>query len=189
MHVFNWLATLWGGRIRFSSPMAFVTGGMVLFFFAGAGGIVNTAMPLDFITHGSYWVVGHFHLFVMGMITFGFIGFLLYMFPFITGRMYNERAAMTAFWLFFVGVSMIFLTQHVLGLYGQPRRVFDYVPVQPIIILNQISTVGAWITATGAALLLGLLIHGSMKGKFADMKDPFKLGETYYPIAAKEPHH
>ncbi|WP_148699904.1 cytochrome c oxidase subunit I [Candidatus Nitrososphaera evergladensis] len=189
MHIFNWIATMWGGRIKFASPMSFAVGGVVLFFYAGAGGIVNTAMPLDFITHDSYWVVGHFHLFVMGMVTFGFIGFLLYMFPFITGRMFNEKAAMVSFWLFFVGVSLIFLTQHVLGLYGQPRRVYDYVPVQPLIILNQISSVGAWITATGAALLTGILIHGSMKGRYADLKDPFQIGETYFPIAAKEPHH
>src|SRR6185369_3083178 len=76
MHIFNWVATMWGGRIKFSAPMAFTVGGIVLFFFAGAGGIVNTAMPLDFLTHDSYWVVGHMHLFLMGMITFGFLGFL-----------------------------------------------------------------------------------------------------------------
>jgi cytochrome c oxidase subunit 1 len=189
MHVFNWVATMWGGRIKLAAPMSFTVGGLVLFFYAGAGGVVNTAMPLDFITHDSYWVVGHFHLFVMGMVTFGFLGFLLYMFPFITGRMYNERAAMVSFWLFFVGVSMIFLTQHVLGLYGQPRRVYDYVAVEPLIIMNQISTVGAWITGVGAALYLGILMHGAMKGRHADMKDPFQIGETYYPMAAKEPHH
>jgi cytochrome c oxidase subunit 1 len=189
MHVFNWVATMWGGRIKLAAPMSFTVGGLVLFFYAGAGGVVNTAMPLDFITHDSYWVVGHFHLFVMGMVTFGFLGFLLYMFPFITGRMYNERAAMVSFWLFFVGVSMIFLTQHVLGLYGQPRRVYDYVPVEPLIIMNQISTVGAWITAVGAAIYLGIMMHGAMKGRPADLKDPFQIGETYYPMTAKEPHH
>jgi cytochrome c oxidase subunit 1 len=189
MHVFNWTATMWGGRIRFRTPMSYAVGGLVLFFYAGAGGVVNTAMPLDFLTHDSYWVVGHFHLFVMGLITFAFIGFLHYLFPFITGRMYNERLGMVAFWLFFVGSSVIFLTQHVLGLYGQPRRTFDFIPVEPLIIMNQISSVGAWINAAGAALLTGNLIHSAMKGKPAKMNDPFELGEQYYDYTRREPHH
>ena len=103
--------------------------------------------------------------------------------------MYNERWGMIAFWLFFVGSTVIFLTQHVLGLYGQPRRTFDYVPVEPLIIMNQISTVGAWINAAGAALLTGNLIHSAMKGKPAKMDDPFELGEQYYDYTRREPHH
>ena len=77
MHVFNFLATMWGGRIKFATPMMWSIGGIALFFSAGAGGVVNSAMPLDFITHDSYWVVGHFHLFVMGTIAFGSIGLLV----------------------------------------------------------------------------------------------------------------
>jgi cytochrome c oxidase subunit 1 len=189
MHIFNWVATMWGGRIKFAAPMSFTVGGIILFFYAGAGGIVNTAMPLDFLTHDSYWVVGHFHLFVMGMVTFGFIGFLYYLFPLITGRMYSERAALIQFWLMFVGVSLIFLTQHILGLYGQPRRVFDYVPVEPLIILNQISTVGAWITAAGAGIFIWNMIASAIRGKPANMEDPFKVGEQYYDYTRREPHH
>ena len=75
MHVFNWLATAWGGRIRFSAPMMFVFGGIALFFASGAGGVLNTALPLDFITHDTYWVVGHFHLMLMGTVTLIFFGF------------------------------------------------------------------------------------------------------------------
>jgi cytochrome c oxidase subunit 1 len=189
MHIFNWVATMWGGRIKFAAPMSFTVGGIVLFFFAGAGGIVNTAMPLDFLTHDTYWVVGHMHLFLMGMITFAFIGFIFYLFPLITGRMYNEKAAMVQFWLMFVGVSLIFLTQHILGLYGQPRRTYDYVPVEPLIILNQISTVGAWITAVGAGLFVWNLIASAFRGKPANMEDPFKIGEQYYDYTRREPHH
>ncbi len=189
MHIFNWIATMWGGRIRFSAPMSFVVGGVVLFFYAGAGGVVNSAMPLDFLTHDSYWVVGHMHLFLMGMITFAFIGFIFYLFPLITGRMYNEKAAMIQFWLMFVGVSLIFLTQHILGLYGQPRRTFDYVPVEPLIILNQISTVGAWITAVGAGMFIWNMIRSAYAGKPAKMDDPFEIGEQYYDYRRREPHH
>src|ERR671922_150590 len=189
MHVFNWIATMWGGRIRFRAPIAFAVGGIILFFLAGAGGIVNTAMPLDFLTHDSYWVVGHMHLFLMGLITFGFVGFLYYLFPLITGRMYNERAAMVQFWMMFIGVSMIFITQHVLGLYGMPRRVYDYVPVEPLIIMNQISTVGAWIVAVAMGIFLVNLIRTAGWGKPAKMEDPFGIQEQYYDYRRREPHH
>ncbi|MGI0049954.1 MAG: cytochrome c oxidase subunit I, partial [Nitrososphaera sp.] len=189
MHVFNWIATMWGGRIKFAAPMAWAVGGIVLFFYAGAGGIVNTAMPLDFLTHDSYWVVGHFHLFVAGLVTMAFIGFTFYMFPFITGRMYNERAAMISFWLFFAGLSIVFLTQHVLGLYGQPRRVFDYVDVQPLVIMNQIASVGGWMAGAGAGIFLYNIIVSAFKGKPAKMDDPFAIGEQYYDYTRREPHH
>ncbi|UVS69310.1 cytochrome c oxidase subunit I [Nitrososphaera viennensis] len=188
MHVFNWIATMWGGRISFKAPITFSVGGTVLFFLAGAGGVVNTAMPLDFLTHDSYWVVGHFHLFLMGLVTFAFVGFMYYLFPLITGRMYNEKAAMVQFWLMFIGVSLIFIPQHVAGLYGQPRRVFDYVPTEPLILLNQLSTIGAWITGSAMVLFTANMIKSSISGRPSDTKDPFQLGETYYDYRIKEPH-
>ena len=101
MHVFNWIATMWGGRIKFAAPMLFGVGGIMLFFASGAGGVVNTAFPLDFITHDSYWVVGHFHLILMGTVSLTFTGFLYYLFPLITGRMYNERASTSSLCLGF----------------------------------------------------------------------------------------
>jgi len=189
MHIFNWIATMWGGRIRFRAPISFAVGGIVLFFLAGAGGVVNSAMPLDFLTHDTYWVVGHMHLFLMGLITHAFVGFVYYLFPLITGRMYNERAAMVHFWLMFIGVALIFVTQHLLGLYGQPRRVFDYAPVQPLIIMNQISTVGAWIVASGMVIFLVNLIKSTVSGRPAKMDDPFEIGEQYYDYRRREPHH
>src|SRR5918994_1905139 len=177
MHVFNWIATMWGGRIKFKAPIAFVVGGIILFFLAGAGGVVNSAMPLDFLTHDSYWVVGHMHLFLMGIITHAFVGFIYYLFPLITGRMYNERAAMVQFWLMFIGVALVFVTQHLLGLYGMPRRVLDYVPVEPLITLNQISSVGAYILLVAMGIFLFNLIKSAGWGKPANMEDPFSIQE------------
>lgn len=190
MHVFNFLATMWGGRMRFATPMMWSVGGIALFFSAGAGGVANSAMPFDFITHDSYWVVGHFHLFVMGTIAFGSIGFLYYMFPFITGRMYNEAMGKVHFIMSFVGTVMVFFTQHVLGLYGMPRRVYDYIPLPEYIVMNQITTVGAMIIGASMALWIYNMIYSSAKGKEANMDDPWGLGGKYYfPYQAKTPHH
>jgi cytochrome c oxidase subunit 1 len=189
MHVFNWMATMWGGRIKFAAPMKFVVGGIMLFFTSGAGGVVNTTLPLDFITHDTYWVVGHFHMMLMGTVSFIFMGFLYYMFPLITGRMYSERLASVHFWFAFIGTIIVFTAMHIVGLYGMPRRVWDYVPDPTIITLNQIASIGAYILGIGMAVFIALLIRDSVKGKPADMKDPFGIGEIYYDYRRREPHH
>ena len=190
MHTFNFLATMWGGRIKFSTPIMWAVGGIALFFSAGAGGVVNSAMPLDFITHDSYWVVGHFHLFVMGTILFGTVAFVYYMFPYVTGRMYNEMWGKIHFILAFVGTVMVFFTQHILGLFGMPRRIYDYPPIPEWVQMNIIITVGAMIIGISMAIFLGNLIYSSAKGKPANMDDPFGLGGKYYfPYQAKNPHH
>jgi cytochrome c oxidase subunit 1 len=189
MHVFNWIATMWGGRIKFAAPMLFAVGGIMLFFASGAGGVVNTALPLDFITHDSYWVVGHFHLILMGTVSLAFTGYLYYLFPLITGRMYNERAAQIHFVLAFVGIILVFITQHLLGLYGMPRRYFDYSPFPEWIGMNQVATIGAWMVGSSYVIMLVNLIKSAGRGKHAEMNDPFKIGEEYYDYARREPHH
>jgi cytochrome c oxidase subunit 1 len=189
MHVFNWIATMWGGRIKFAAPMLFTVGGIMLFFTAGAGGVVNTAIPLDFITHDSYFVVGHFHMLLMGTVSLIFTGFIYYLFPLITGRMYNEKQAKIHFWIAFVGIILVFGTQHLLGLYGQPRRTFDYLPIPQLIIMNQIATVGAWMVGPAYILMVVNLLRSAGSGKHADMRDPFKIGEEYYDYTRREPHH
>ena len=190
MHVFNFLATMWGARIRFAAPMKWAVGGIALFFAAGAGGVLNTAMPLDFITHDSYWVVGHFHLFVFGTIAFGSIGFFYYIFPYVTGRMYSEKLADWHFILAFIGASTVFFTQHLLGLYGMPRRIYDYPAFPEWIAMNQITSIGAMLIGASMIIFLINIIHSSSKGKEANMDDPFGIGgKYYYPHQAKTPHH
>jgi cytochrome c oxidase subunit 1 len=189
MHVFNWIATMWGGRIKFAAPMLFGVGAIMLFFASGAGGVVNTALPLDFLTHDSYFVVGHFHLMLMGTVSLAFTAFIYYLFPLITGRMYNEKAAQIHFILAFVGIILVFITQHILGLYGMPRRVFDYLPLPPYIIMNQIATIGAWIVGPSYLLMVINLVKSAGSGKLARMEDPFRIGEEYYDYARREPHH
>lgn len=190
MHVFNFLATMWGGRIRFAAPMKFAVGGIALFFSAGAGGVLNSAMPLDFISHGTYWVVGHMHLFLVGTIGFGFVAMIYYMFPYVTGRMYSERWANVHFVAMMWGTVQTFFTQHLLGLEGMPRRIYDYPPeFSSWTILNQIATIGAWLIGASFAVFLASLIYYSAKGKPANMDDPWGIGgKYYYPVAAKNPH-
>jgi cytochrome c oxidase subunit 1 len=125
----------------------------------------------------------------MGTVSMTFTGFIYYLFPLITGRMYNEKAAQIHFILAFVGIILVFMTQHLLGLYGQPRRTFDYLPIPAYIIMNQIASIGAWIVGPSYVLMIINLIKSAGSGKEADMRDPFKIGEEYYDYARREPHH
>ena len=188
MHVFNFVATMWGGRIKFAAPMLFTVGGIMLFYAAGAGGVVNTAIPLDFLTHDSYFVVGHFHLFMMGTVSMICTGTIYYLFPLITGRMYNERAAQVQFIVALIGISLVFSVQHLLGLYGEPRRTYDYPPLPQFIIMNQIATIGAWMIGPAYGLMLINLIKSAIKGKPVEDRDPFVVGEQYYDYRRREPH-
>jgi cytochrome c oxidase subunit 1 len=126
----------------------------------------------------------------MGTIAFGSIGYLYYMFPYVTGRMYNEGLGKVHFVMAFIGTVLVFFTQHVLGLYGMPRRIFDYPPIPEWIAMNQIVTVGAMIIGVSMAIFLGNMIYSSAKGKPANPEDPFELGgKYYYPFEQKNPHH
>jgi cytochrome c oxidase subunit 1 len=125
----------------------------------------------------------------MGTVSLIFTGFIYYLFPLITGRMYNEKLAKIHFVLAFVGIILVFMTQHLLGLYGMPRRVFDYLPIPQLIIMNQIASIGAWIVGPSYVLMLYNLIKSAGSGKHADMRDPFKIGEEYYDYTRREPHH
>jgi len=125
----------------------------------------------------------------MGTILFGTVGFVYYMFPYVTGRMYNEMWGKVHFILSFVGTVMVFFTQHILGLYGMPRRIYDYPAFPEWVQMNIIISIGAFIIGISMAIFLGNLIYSSAKGKPADMDDPFGLGGKYYfPYQAKTPH-
>jgi cytochrome c oxidase subunit 1 len=91
--------------------------------------------------------------------------------------------------LAFIGIIVVFMTQHLLGLYGMPRRVFDYLPIPQLIIMNQIATIGAWLVGPSYVIMLINLIKSAASGKPANMRDPFKVGEEYYDYTRREPHH
>jgi cytochrome c oxidase subunit 1 len=103
--------------------------------------------------------------------------------------MYNEKQAKIHFIVAFIGIILVFGTQHMLGLYGQPRRTFDYLPIPQLIIMNQIATIGAWMVGPAYILMVVNLVRSAGSGKHADMRDPFKIGEEYYDYTRREPHH
>jgi len=126
--VFSWLATLWEGKLNFSTPMLFALGFVSMFVIGGLSGIYLAAVPIDIDVSDTYFVVAHIHYVLFGGSLFTIFAGIYYWFPKMTGRMYNEKLGKLHFWLTFIGFNATFFPMHYLGIQGMPRRVSDYVP-------------------------------------------------------------
>ena len=142
---FNWIATMWGGKLVFRMPMVWAIGFLLTFLLGGLTGPMLASPPLDFQLSDSYFVVAHFHYVLFGGSVFGIYAAVYYWFPKFTGRMLNERLGMVHFVLTFVGMHVTFLVQHIVGLEGMPRRVQSYLEEDGFGTLNLVSTIGAFI--------------------------------------------
>jgi cytochrome c oxidase subunit I len=126
--VFSWLATLWEGKLHFTTPMLFALGFVSMFVIGGLSGIYLGAVPIDIHTSDTYFVVAHIHYVLLGGSLFTIMAGIYYWFPKMTGRMYDERLGKLHFWTTFIGFNLTFFPMHVIGVQGMPRRVADYAP-------------------------------------------------------------
>jgi cytochrome c oxidase subunit 1/cytochrome c oxidase subunit I+III len=170
--VFNWLATMYGGKIRFTVPMLFAIAFLVEFTIGGLSGIAFSIVPIDWQLTDTYYVVAHIHYVFIGGTVFGLLAGLFYWFPKMTGRLPDERLGKWFFWLFVTGFNATFLVQHALGMMGMPRRVFTYPDLPGYGVLNFISTAGAFLMG-GSVLLLVYIIHRARKRGKRSGADPW----------------
>jgi cytochrome c oxidase subunit 1 len=173
---FNWLATLWNGKLRIELPLLFALGFISMFLIGGIDGVWMASPAMDFAIHDTYWVVAHFHYVLFGGTVFGIMAGMYYWFPKITGRMLSKRLGLWHFWLQFVGFNMTFFPMHILGLRGMPRRIADYASNRGWTGLNQLSSTGAAIIAIGMLIFLINVITTLRKPRTAP-DDPW-LGNT-----------
>jgi cytochrome c oxidase subunit 1 len=136
--IFNWLATMYGGKIHFASPMLFAMGFLSMFVIGGLTGIMLACAPFDYQLSDTYFVVGHFHWVLIGGTLFGVFAGLHYWYPKVTGRMLSERLAWWQFWLLLLGFMLTFGPMHVAGMLGMPRRIYTYEPDRGWDIWNQL---------------------------------------------------
>ena len=145
--IFSWIATMWGGSIRFTTPMLFAIGFIFLFTVGGVTGVVLSNAGIDRTVHDTYYVVAHFHYTMSIGALFTLFAAWYYWFPKMSGRMYSETLGKIHFWLSFVGVNLTFFPQHFLGLAGMPRRYADY--PDAFAGWNFVSSIGSYISAVG----------------------------------------
>ncbi|MGB9450449.1 MAG: cbb3-type cytochrome c oxidase subunit I, partial [Candidatus Acidiferrum sp.] len=124
--IFNWLGTMWGGKLQFKAPLLFCVGFLFQFLIAGLTGIMLATSPFDWQLNNSYFVIAHFHYMIVGGILFGTFGAFYYWFPKMSGRLYNETFAKLHFWLFLIGFHLTFDFMHIAGILGMPRRIYTY---------------------------------------------------------------
>jgi len=164
--IFSWIATMWGGSLEFKSPLVWALGFIFLFTVGGVTGVVLANGGIDDNLHDTYYVVAHFHYVLsLGAVFSLFAGFY-YWFPKMSGRMHSEFLSHVHFWIFFVGVNVLFFPQHFLGIQGMPRRYPDYTPAYQY--WNEISSIGYVIMGVSMIVFFVNIVYAFTAGKKAE---------------------
>ena len=186
--IFNWIGTMWGGKIQFKAPMLFCIAFLFQFLIAGLTGIMLSASPFNWQLTGSYFVVAHFHYVIVGAILVTIFGAFYYWFPKMTGRMYNETLAQWHFWLFVIGFHLTFDFMHVPGMLGMPRRIYTYEPGRGWEIWNLIVSIGAVVQGIAILIFVFNLLWSMFKGEPAG-NDPWDAWTLEWSTSSPPPDY
>jgi cytochrome c oxidase subunit 1 len=184
--ILNWIATLWRGTIEFKTPLLFCVGFIALFLIGGISGVLLAIFPVDWQLNETYFVVAHLHFVLMGGAVFTIFAAIYYWFPKITGRMLSEGLGKLSFYLMFFGFLMTFLIQHVMGLDGMPRRVYEYDNVGHLALYNLISTIGSFVLAAGVIATI-VNVARSLKVGVVAGPDPWKANTLEWFTSSPPP--
>jgi cytochrome c oxidase subunit 1 len=184
--IFNWVATMWGGSIRFDTPMLFCLAFLFQFLIAGLTGIMLAAVPFDWQLSDSYFVVAHFHYVLVGGLVFTIFGAIYYWFPKATGRMLDERLGRWHFWLLVIGFNLTFITMHIQGVLGMPRRIYTYLPDRGWEIWNLITSLGVPVQAVAIAIFIVNVIVSLRRGERAG-DDPWDAWTLEWATSSPPP--
>jgi cytochrome c oxidase subunit 1 len=186
--IFNWLGTMYGGRLRFDTPMLFCVGFLFQFLIAGLTGIMLAVAPFDWQVTDSYFVVAHFHYVLLGGLMFTLFGALYYWFPKATGKMLNETLGKWHFWLLVIGFHLTFDTLHFAGILGMPRRIYTYAPGRGWDTLNLVASIGVIFQAAATVCLLLNIVWCLRKGKPAG-NDPWDAWTLEWSTTSPPPEY
>jgi cytochrome c oxidase subunit 1 len=179
--VFNWITTMWNGSLRLTTPMWFAIGFVSNVIIGGVTGVFLGAIPVDLLLHDTYYVVGHFHYFLMGGTVFAVFAAIYYWFPIVTGRMYQRTLAKWHFWLSMIGTNVTFFAMLLLGYLGMPRRYATYqfdgaiAPLAQVTTLHQLATVGAFVLGFAQLVWLWNMVESAREGPRVEDGDPWDL--------------
>jgi cytochrome c oxidase subunit I len=186
--IFNWIGTMWMGRIRYEPPMLYAIGFIGTFLIGGLSGIFLAAVPIDLQVTDSYFVVAHFH-YVMGSVpVFAVLGGLHYWYPKLSGRMLDRTLALRSFWVVLVGFNLTFFPMHAAGLSGMPRRISTY-PTHPgWELMNQLSTLGSFVLSAGVLMVVWNCLKSLREGRVAG-NDPWQANTLEWYTTSPPPAH
>ena len=185
--IFNWLATMWGGALRFKTPLLFACGLIALFTIGGITGVMQASVPFDWQAEDTYFIVGHLHNVLIAGTVFAVFSGIYYWFPKVTGRFLNDRVGKYQFWLTLVGFSLTFLPMYALGLMGMPRRVYTYAPNLGWNTLNLVSSIGGYILATSFLIFIYNLVSSARSGEEAG-DNPWRAWTLEWATSSPPPH-
>jgi len=184
--ILNWIGTLWGGSIRFKTPLYFSLGFIAMFTMGGLSGIMHASPPVDLQQTDTYFVVAHFHYVLFGGSIFGLFSGIYYWWPKINGKLLDERLGLWHFWLMMLGFNMTFFPQHYLGLIGMPRRIYTYAPDLGWNFWNLVSTIGAFLIAVSLLFFIANVIRTMRSGPVAG-NDPWDGRTLEWSIPSPPP--
>jgi cytochrome c oxidase subunit 1 len=186
--IFNWLGTMWGGKISFKVPMLFCVAAVVQMLMAGLTGIMLSAAPFDWQLGNSYFVVAHFHYVIVGVIVFAIFGGIYYWYPKVMGRMLSETLGRWHFWLFLIGFHLTFDFMHIPGILGMPRRIYTYEPGRGWDVWNLIVSVGVVFQAAAILLWVVNVVVSYYKGEVAG-NDPWNAWTLEWSTTSPPPDY
>ena len=186
--IFNWIGTMWGGKIQFKAPMLFCVAFLFQFLIGGLTGIMLSASPFNWQLSASYFVVAHFHYVIVGAILFTIFGAFYYWFPKMSGRMYNETLAQWHFWLFLIGFHLTFDLMHIPGMLGMPRRIYTYEPGRGWDTWNLLVTIGVFFQAAGVLIFVANLLWSMFRGPAAG-DDPWDAWTLEWSTTSPPPDY
>ena len=184
--IFNWVATMYGGRIRFATPMLFACAFLFQFLCAGLTGIILSVVPFNWQLTDSYFVVAHFHFVLVGSLIFTIFGAIYYWFPKVTGRLLSERLGRWHFWLFVIGFNLTFLPMHWAGMLGMPRRIYTYPADRGWDLWNLIASLGVPFQVVAVLLFVINVLISLRRGAPAG-NDPWDAWTLEWATASPPP--
>jgi cytochrome c oxidase subunit 1 len=188
--IFNWIGTMWRGKLTFETPMLFSLGFLVTFIFGGLTGVILSSPALDFHLTDTYFVVAHFHYVVFGTVVFAMFAGFYFWWPKFTGRMLDERLGKLHFWMLFFGFHLTFLIQHWLGVMGMPRRIPDYAPEDGFTLMNQFSTAGSMLLGASTLPFLWNIYKTWRTAPKVTVDDPWGFGGSLeWATSCPPPRH
>jgi heme/copper-type cytochrome/quinol oxidase subunit 1 len=185
---FAWIATMWKGRVRLTTPMLFAVGFLLIFLLGGITGVMVAVLPFDWQVTDSYFVVAHFHYVLNGAVVFPIFGAIYYWMPKMTGRMLSERLGKISFWVMFVGFNVTFFPMHILGFLGMPRRVYTYRDGLGWNGLNMMVSLGSLVFGLGTAITLANFVWSRWKGRRAG-DDPWEADSLEWSTTSPPPEY